>query len=103
MAEPISRPQAAGPALLLLVAASVLLDALALLLRLVLAHGLTLALLLAGWRPQRPQGTPKNPAAFPGHGHAPVGQRRRQGALPQGRPPASKPRRRRARPSTAAI
>ena len=58
------RPTPSDPVLLLLVAAAAVLEALALLLRPLLAHAIALALTTAGWQPARPW-APKRESAAP--------------------------------------
>jgi len=58
------RPTPSDPVLLLLVAAAVVLEALALLLRPLLAHAIAVALTTAGWQPARPR-APKRESTAP--------------------------------------
>jgi hypothetical protein len=65
------RPAPPDLPLLLLVAAAAVLEALALLLRPLLAHAIALALTAAGWRPQRPA-APTQKATTPAAPPAPA-------------------------------
>jgi hypothetical protein len=57
------RPTPSDPVLLLLVAAAAVLEALALLLRPLLAHVFALALTTAGWQPARPRASKRESTA----------------------------------------
>ena len=70
-ASAAGRPTPTDPALHLLVAAAAVLEALALLLRPLLAHAIALALTAAGWHPARRTAAPSRESA-PGLAELPV-------------------------------